>query len=120
MLVAFVGGELETVLGTIVRFVVSALVIWLLSFVIPGFTIAGFFNALIAAVVIAALGWAVEMVMGRRVSPQSRGLVGFITAAVVIFAAQFIVPAMTVTVFGALLASLLIGLVDAFVPTELR
>jgi putative membrane protein len=108
------------VVGAIVRFIVSAIVIWLVSFIIPGFTVAGFFNALLAAIVIAALGWVVERVMGRRVSPQSRGLVGFITAAVVIFAAQFLVPAMTVTVFGALLASLVIGLVDAFVPTELR
>ncbi len=115
---AFVGGD--KVIGAVVRFIVSAIVIWLVSFIIPGFTIAGFVNALIAAVVIAALGWLVELVMGGRVSPQNRGIVGFITAAVVIFAAQFVVPTMAVTVLGALLASLVIGLVDAFVPTELR
>ena len=114
----FVGGD--KVIGAVVRFIVSALVIWLVSFIIPGFTIAGFVNALIAAIVIAALGWLVELVMGGRISPQNRGIVGFITAAVVIFAAQFVVPTMTVTVLGALLASLVIGLVDAFVPTELR
>lgn len=108
------------VLGMIVRFVVSALVLLLLSLILPGFRIMGFVNALIAAIVIAVLGYLVEALMGKRVSPQARGVVGFITAAVVIWAAQFVVPTMQVSVLGALLAALVIGIVDAFVPTELR
>ena len=107
-------------LGVVVRFVVSALVLLFLGAVLPGFTIAGFVNALIAAVAIAAIGYLVEAVLGDRISPQSRGVVGFITAAVVIFLAQFFVPTMRVTILGALLASLVIGIIDAVVPTELR
>lgn len=104
----------------VIRFIVSALVLLLLSAFLPGFQIAGFVNALIAAVAIAVLGWIAEQVMGEKASPQSRGLTGFIAAAVVIFLAQFIVPTMSVSIFGALLASVVIGLVDAFVPTVLR
>ncbi len=107
-------------LGAVVRFIVSALVLLFLSFILPGFQVGGFLNALLAAVVIAVIGWAVEAVLGRRVSPQARGVLGFLTAAVVIWVAQFFVPAMTVTILGALLAALAIGLVDAVVPTELR
>lgn len=107
-------------LGLIVRFVVSALVLLLLGLILPGFSIAGFINALIAAVAIAVIGFLAESAFGKRVSPRSRGLIGFIAAAVVIFLAQFLVPTMRVTPIGALLASLVIGLVDAFVPTELR
>lgn len=107
-------------IGAAVRFVVSALVLMVLSLVLPGFRVAGFLNALIAAVVIAALGFAVESLIGRNVSPYARGVVGFLAGAVVIYGAQFLVPTMQVTVVGALLASLIIGLVDAFVPTELR
>ncbi|NLG68809.1 MAG: phage holin family protein, partial [Firmicutes bacterium] len=62
----------------------------------------------------------VETVLGRNVSPYGRGLVGFIVSAVVIWAAQFLVPGMSVTILGALLASLIIGIVDLFVPTTLR
>ncbi len=108
------------VLGFIVRFVVSALVILFLSFLLPGFQIAGFLNALLAAVVIAVVGYAVEAVFGRNVSPYARGLVGFLVGAAVIYGAQFVVPTMRVSVVGALLASLIIGLIDAFVPTDLR
>ncbi|KYO65150.1 MULTISPECIES: phage holin family protein [Thermovenabulum] len=107
-------------IGMIIRFIVSALVLMLVSFLIPGFQVAGFTGALIAAIVIAILGFIVESLLGKSVSPQSRGIVGFITAAVVIYLAQFIVPSMRVTWWGALLASLVIGIIDAFVPTELR
>lgn len=107
-------------LGAVVRFVVSALVLMFVGLVVPGFYIAGFWTAILAALVIAALGWVVEQVFGTRVSPYSRGLVGFIVAAVVIFAAQAVVPGMRVTVLGALLASLVIGIIDLFVPTTMR
>ncbi len=108
-------------LGTIVRFIVSALVLLLIGFLLPGITVAGFWGALIAAVVIAALGWAVEAILGDKISPRSRGFVGFITAAVVIYIAQFIVPNyLSVSLIGSLLAAFVIGLVDAFIPTELR
>ncbi|MHB0884969.1 MAG: phage holin family protein [Bacillota bacterium] len=107
-------------LGAIVRFVVSALVLLFVQYIVPGFRIAGFWNALLAALVIAVIGWVIEAILGRRVSPQSRGLVGFVVSAVVIYLAQFLVPTMRVTIIGALLAALVIGVIDALVPTELR
>lgn len=107
-------------LGTIVRFIVSALVLLFVGLIVPGFQIAGFWTAIFAAIVIAAIGWVVERLFGRNVSPYGRGLVGFIVGAVVIFLAQAIVPGMHVTILGALLASLVIGIIDLFVPTTMR
>ncbi len=108
-------------IGAIVRFVVSALVLLLVGFLLPGISVAGFTGALIAAIVIALLGYAAEAILGERISPRNRGFVGFITAAVVIYLAQFIIPTfLSVSLLGSLLAAFVIGLVDAFVPTELR
>lgn len=107
-------------IGAIVRFVVSAIVLMVMGLVLPGFSVFGFVNALIAAIVIAALGWAIEAILGERVSPQSRGIVGFLVAAVVIYVAQYLVPGMTVSILGALLASLVVGIIDAFIPTVIR
>jgi len=108
-------------LGMIVRFIVSALVLMLVSFIVPGLKVSGFTGALVAALVIAVLGYAVEMVFGNKISRTGRGAVGFLTAAVVIYFSQFIVPGyITVSIIGALLASLVIGIVDSFVPTTLR
>jgi putative membrane protein len=106
--------------GMIVRFIVSALVLMLVGFLVPGFRVGGFGGALLASIVIALIGYFIGRLFGKDISPQSRGLVGFLTAAVVIYLTQFIVPSVEVTFIGALLASLVIGVVDAFVPTELR
>ncbi len=109
-------------LGTIVRFIVSAIVLMVVSWLIPGFRVAGFLGAIIAAVVIAALGYIIERLFTKdKISPTSRGTIGFLTSAVVIYLTQFIVPgAMRASILGALLAALVIGIVDAFVPTELK
>ncbi len=107
-------------LGLIVRFIVSAIVLMAVGFLLPGFATLKFWQALIAAVVIAVLGFAVESLFGRKISPQNRGLVGFITSAVVIYVAQFVVPGMSVSILGAALAAIVIGIIDLFVPTELR
>lgn len=105
-------------LGTIVRFIVSALVLMLVGYIVPGFGRMTFGTALVAALVIAALGWVVERLFGNRVNPYSRGIVGFIVGAIVIYVAALLVPGMTVTIWGALLASLVIGIIDLFIPVQ--
>jgi len=107
-------------LGTLVRLIVSALSLLFVGFLVPGFRVGGFGGALVAAIAIALLGYFVERLFGKEISPQSRGLVGFLIAAVVIYLTQFVVPSMRVTFAGALLAALTIGVIGAFIPTELR
>ncbi|NLV16193.1 MAG: phage holin family protein [Syntrophomonadaceae bacterium] len=108
-------------LGTVVRFVVSALVLMLVAWVLPGIEVAGFMGAIIAAIVIAILGYVIELALGDRISPRSRGIVGFAVSVVVIYAAQYVIPAyLSVSLLGAILSAFVIGLIDAFVPTELR
>ena len=104
----------------IVRFIISALVLVVLSFILPGFEVAGFGGALLAAVVIALLGYGAEYILGENASPQGRGLASFIVAAIVIYVAQFIVPDMSVSILGAVLAAIAVGIVDSVVPTKLR
>jgi uncharacterized membrane protein YvlD (DUF360 family) len=108
--------------GLIVRFIVSALVLIVVSWLSPGFVVkGGFVGALVAAVVIALLGYLVESILGDKVSPQSKGIVGFIVAVVVIYLAQYIIPGfLSVTLVGALISAFIIGLIDAVVPTVLR
>ncbi|MFD1676934.1 phage holin family protein [Alicyclobacillus fodiniaquatilis] len=108
------------ILGTIIRFVVSALVLMFVGFLVPGFGVMGFWSAILAAVIIALLGMAMEALFGRRISPYGRGIVGFISSAIVIYVAQLFVPGMRVSILGALLAALVIGIIDLFVPTSLR
>lgn len=108
-------------LGAIVRFIVSALVLWVVSWITPGVQTAGFMGAFWAALAIVAIGWLVERALGRNISPQARGFTGFLTAAAVIWLTGYLFPGLiSVTFIGALIASFIIGVVDAIVPTALR
>lgn len=107
-------------IGAIVRFVVSALVLMFVGAIIPGFETMTFFNALLASLVIAAIGWVIEATLGKSVSPYSRGIVGFLVSAIVIWATQFVIPGMEISLLAALVAAFLIGIIDLFVPTALR
>src|SRR5690625_2245741 len=99
-----------TFLRHVIRFIVSALVLLVVSWIIPQFTIGGFWSALFLALVIAVVGWIVEGVFGRKVTPFGRGLVGFFTSAIVIWISQFLVGGVDVSLFGAILGALAIGI----------
>ncbi|MCA0758037.1 phage holin family protein [Paenibacillus sp. N4] len=107
-----------TFLGHVVRFIVAALVLMLVGFIVPQFSVGGFWSALFLALVIAALGWIIEGIFGKRVTPFGRGIVGFLASAAVIWIAQFIVGGVDVTLLGAILAALVIGLIDLFIPVS--
>ncbi|MGE5550717.1 MAG: phage holin family protein [Bacteroidota bacterium] len=104
----------------ILRFVIAALVLMFIGYLVPGFSALNFFSALLAALVIAGLGYLIELLLGKKVSPYAHGVVGFLVSAVVIYLTQFVVPGMAVSLLGALLASLVIGIVDMFIPTRLK
>lgn len=102
----------------ILRFIVAALILMLVGYIVPGFSRLTFVNALIAAIAIAVIGYMIELVAGRNISPYGHGIVGFIVSAIVIYGAQFFVPGMSVSIIGALLAAVVIGIIDLFVPTK--
>jgi putative membrane protein len=104
------------ILGTIVRFIVSAIVLMVVGYLVPQFTAGGFWSALMLALVIAVLGWIIEGIFGKRVTPFGRGIVGFLSSALVIWLAQFVVGNVHATIMGALLAALVIGIIDLFIP----
>jgi putative membrane protein len=114
------GGDKMNWIGAVVRFIVAALVLMLLGYVVPGFSHLTFWSALLAALVIALAGYLIESLFGKSVSPYGRGIVGFLVSAAVIYLAQLVVPGMHVTMIGALIAAFVIGLVDLFIPTAVR
>ncbi|MDR3597259.1 phage holin family protein [Clostridium sp.] len=109
-----IGGK--SIGGWIWRLVLTAVVLAIASFFTPGFTITGMWSYLIAALVISILDYLVEAFMGVDASPFGRGIKGFFIAAIILYIAQYFVPNMTVSIIGALLAALAIGILDAIIP----
>lgn len=105
-------------LGHIIRFIVSALMLLFVSWIVPGFSVGGFWSALFLAFVIAAAAWVIEGIFGKRITPFGRGIVGFLTSAVIIWLAQFIVTDVSSSFIGAILAALVIGIIDLFIPVK--
>jgi len=105
-------------LGHVVRFIVSALVLLVVSWIVPAFKIGGFWSALFLALAIAIIGWIIESIFGKKVTPFGRGIVGFLTSALVIWVAQFFIGGVSVSIIGAIIGALVIGLIDLFIPVS--
>lgn len=104
------------VLGWGIRLIATAIVLAITSFFTPGFAINGMWSYLIAAVVISTLDYLIEGAMGVDASSIGKGIKGFVVAAIILYVAQFIVPNMNVSIIGALLAAVVIGILDMILP----
>ncbi|MFL0196343.1 phage holin family protein [Clostridium sp. WILCCON 0269] len=102
--------------GYIVRFILTVIVLGITSFLTPGFRIVGLWSYLLAAVVISLIDYFVERFMGVDASPFGKGVKGFIIAAIILYLTQFLVPHMSVSLLGAVLAAVVIGILDAVIP----
>jgi len=103
-------------IGVIIRFIVAAIVLMVTAWLTPGFSRMSFGTALVAALVIAAMDWIIQRIFKIDASPFGRGIVGFIISAVIIYLTQFLVPGMSISIWGAIIASLIIGIIDAILP----
>jgi uncharacterized membrane protein YvlD (DUF360 family) len=108
----------NSLLRWIGRFILVAIILTITSFVTPGFTISGIWSYLIAAVVICGLDYLVESFMGVDASPFGKGVKGFVIAAAIIYVAQFLVPNMSVSIIGAILAAMVVGILDMVFPAR--
>jgi uncharacterized membrane protein YvlD (DUF360 family) len=81
-----------------------------------GLTIRGLWSFLIAAVVITVLDVLVESIIKVDASPFGKGIKGFLISVIIIYATQFFVPNMRASILGAILAALVIGIIDAIIP----
>ena len=98
------------------RFVLTAVILFVVSFFTPGFSITGMWSFLIAAVVISLLDFLVERLMKTDAKPFGKGLKGFALSAIILYFAQFLVPNMNVSILGAILGAVAIGILDAIFP----
>ena len=106
-------------IGFVIRFVVAAIVLWVTSYLIAGFDIrGGIVPLLIAALVISAADFLVEKLFKIDASPFGNGIKGFLVSAVILYFAQYFVPGMSVSLMGAIIGALVIGLIDAILPTR--
>jgi putative membrane protein len=109
----------------VIATIVNGLVIWAVSSLNLGLLVRGFLTALIAAIVIAAIGTVVRLVLAAIGVPNLGGIVGFverlIISAVVLIAADKLLPGLKVQGFrGAIIAALAIAVIMWILELFLR
>lgn len=107
-------------LKLIIKILVSALAILVASWLPGGFEVDSFGVAISAAVVIGLLDWAINRFTGIDASPFGRGSVGFIAAAIILFITGKLVDGFHVTIIGAVVGAVILGIVDIFIPADKR
>lgn len=100
----------------ILRVVITAIVIAIAAFFTPGFTIDGLWSVLLAAVVIGVLDYLIQRFTGIDASPFGRGITGFLLTALILYLTQFVVNGFNISIWGALIGALVIGIIDAIMP----
>ena len=100
----------------LIRVLVTAIVVAIAAYFTPGFTIDGIWSLVLAAAVIGILDHLVQRFTGVNASPFGRGISGFLVAALILYVTKFIVSGFNISVWGALIGALVIGVVDAVMP----
>ena len=100
------------------RLVTSAVVLAITAFFTPGFSINGFWTLAVAAVVLTVIDYLIVRFTGLHASSFGKGFVGFVLAAVTLYAAQFFIAGYTVSWMAAIIGALIYGVIDYFIPGE--
>ncbi len=100
----------------LLRVLITSIVVAIAAYFTPGFSIDSLWSLLLAAVVIGVLDYLIQRFTGVNATPFGRGLSGFLVAAIILYVTKFIVPGFHISIWGAIIGALVIGIVDAIMP----
>lgn len=101
----------------LIRIILSAICIMITSFFTPGMSVmGGLGTAIVAGIVMGGLNWLLINYTDLEASPSGRGFTGFILAAIIIYLTGKFVSGFHVSLFGAIIGALILGVVNALIP----
>lgn len=102
----------------LIRFLSSISIFAVTVFFTPNFNLSSFPILIISAVVIIILDYIMSVITGIHDMPLGRGLVGFTTAAIIIYATQFLVDGYYISIVSSLIAAAIYGVIDSMLPNN--
>lgn len=105
-------------ISLLLKVLASAVAVFVAAFLAPGMEVTNFSAAIVAAIAMGIIDWAILKFTGYDGSPKGKGAIGFITAAIVIYLTGLIVDGFTVSIIGALIGAAVLGIVDMIIPGE--
>ena len=110
--------DMKRIKELLIKYISSAAILGITTFFTPNFVISSFPILLLAALVIVILDYMVETITGIHDSPFGRGLVGFISATIIIYMTQFLVAGYHISIISSIIAALIYAVIDSFIPTQ--
>lgn len=101
-----------------IKYITSLSILGVSAAFAPNFNFESFPTLLLAAFAIIILDYLVATITGIHDCPLGRGIVGFVSATVIIYMTQFIVSGFYISILSSIIAALIYGIIDYFIPNE--
>lgn len=104
----------------LIRFLSSVSIFAVTVFFTPNFNLSSFPILIVSAVVMILLDYIMSIITGIHDMPLGRGLVGFTTAAIIIYATQFLVDGYYISIISSLIAAAIYGIIDSMLQNNVK
>lgn len=100
------------------RFIVAAIILGITAFFTPNFSISNIWALALAAIVLTVMDYIIVKITGLQAVAFGKGFVGFVLAAITLYATQFFVAGYSITWFAAIIGALIYGVIAYIMPGE--
>ena len=100
------------------RFIVAAIILGITAFFTPNFSISNIWALALAAIVLTVMDYIIVKITGLQAVAFGKGFIGFVLAAITLYATQFFVAGYSITWFAAIIGALIYGVIAYIMPDE--
>lgn len=111
-------GVMSTIGQMLGRFIVAAIILGITAFFTPNFSISNIWALALAAVVLTVMDYLIVKITGLNAIAFGKGFVGFVLAAITLYATQFFVAGYSISWFAAIIGALIYGVIAYIMPGE--
>ncbi len=102
----------------ILKYISATAILTATTIFTPNFKITSLPALFLSSFVIIILDYMMSIITGIHDSVIGRGIVGFVSAAIIIYMTQFIVPGYYISMLSSLIAAAIYGTLNSFMPNE--
>ena len=101
-----------------IKFLSALAILILTSFFTINFNTSSYPKLVISAIALVILDYFVSTVSGIHDIPLYRAIVGFVASTIIVYMTQFFVPGFYISILTAIIASLMYGIIQYFLPNK--
>jgi len=111
-------GVMSTIGQMLGRFIVASIILGITAFFTPNFSISNIWALALAAIVLTVMDYLIVKITGLNAIAFGKGFVGFVLAAITLYATQFFVAGYSISWFAAIIGALIYGVIAYIMPGE--